>query len=733
MRPLTVTLLLVHLAACTQPPCVPAQETGLTDTGTPEQAEWTYRAWSPSPEIELGWPLQTVRPAGDDGLYILDQTSEKVLHLTRAYVHPTGLFCLDGPGTPQDCEGTVLSAGTIAASNALSMCSDASGQRIFVPKRGGRVEVAGTTRGGSSWRTYRRVYRALEPDQSMSWDPEGPCAAAGNDLILSDDTHLARVQLTQEQVLEREVETDLSSAPVALASMDDWLLVLDEAGDLSLRTTATLLQQEVLTQEVATLATDSTRHRVWVLRQDGSLLRFDLSETGAAASGDLPGPYEPTLGVDQRTGHLHLVRSDSSELVYTDGLVELGTTILPAADGHLIADPGGTGDAAIFQRLGSTVSLPAVYSPLPVPDPRPELSVFVVSTLEQPFSDADKACTAEEDPEDSWDTYLADLRANAALLAEVGVPVAIGVTPEFWAKSVDCGEDGILQELDELGMELGVMIHSKPCYSCTDAPVEGEHPVQCARTHPDYAAPESPVACWPSHPDYCDPGDDACWLAYASDLVLEVDAAIPGGAAFIHGADRHSLWSWDWVQGYRDLPRASGDTGYPATLFVGNWAYPEVHDPYDPRGKDPAPWDPAKVSGTWFSAHLDGWDSPSAFSELLVMPGNSIAVLRLGEWQETGLSVVQLGDEGVTSRLNAEDFAAATALIRHAATRRPASAPSTYYIHLSDLSAWSLEQDTPEDGVPIELLEAWVRQVDGLTGVQWSLPSQVRAAAEASP
>jgi hypothetical protein len=414
------------------------------------------------------------------------------------------------------------------------------------------------------------------------------------------------------------------------------------------------------------------------------------------------------LEVDARTGLVMALVGEELQLIGPLGVLaraSLGDDVVS----RVLVPPGGVGDAVLVD--GTQLS---VFGLTRVEPTRPPLDVFVMTTLEQPFADADKPCTEADGP-DPFSVYLERLRANIASLGSLDVPVAVGVTWEFAAKADDCGEIGILDELADAGFELGLMIHDRPCFSCTDGAVAGETPAECAPSNPDYAPAESPTACWPSNPEYCARGDDQCWLDVLSERALRVDQWIEGGAAFVHGADRHALWDWDWASGYRNLPRADGSVGYDTTLFAAQWVYDDVVNPQDPRGKEPAPRDPELLGTTWYVGSAQDWDRDSAFSNLLYLPGSSIATLRLWEKDRSGLTLVHLAQEELGTAFDRRDLDVLTGRMRQAAGHRRDGRSGAFNFHLRDLTTWLLDDPVADESALATLVD-WREDLDATWG-----------------
>ena len=127
------------------------------------------------------------------------------------------------------------------------------------------------------------------------------------------------------------------------------------------------------------------------------------------------------------------------------------------------------------------------------------------------------------------------------------------------------------------------------------------------------------------------------------------------------------------------------------------------------------------------------FDRDSAFSDLVYLPGSSVATVRVAEWQGSGLTVLQTNDLVKPQVLDEADFQALSGLLHQAQARRGEVA-GTWYFHVRDLTTWRLDPVDGESGGG-DLLRAWLDEVDarwgpdGTSTIQWSLPSAARAAA----
>jgi hypothetical protein len=713
-----------------------------SDGGGTSAQPWTLVPLDPVTETLTGLTeaRQVFRAAGNDYVYVLNNDGSQLRYITQAWVQADGDYCVEGPGTPTACNGTLLTAGRInATAVSPAVCLDDEADSFYLVKDGGgRVEVARTNRDGASWAFYNRIYASRQVEKDADDDLDGPCAAQGGRLAMSSASEVLVMDAAATTIqIATRIAYQGGIAGMEFVGDSAWLAVHGVDGSVWIIDSTTGEKAANLTPagDTAVMAVDPQRGAVWTARVgDGRLLRTDLTENGAAAPvvvGAFGAVHQ--MAVDHRTGAVHaLVACESCDsgyqliIVGEDGLhatQELTDTPLalipPGWMGQLAAlvrtdpttDSGGT-------QIPSEVQIRAWYVHDPA-DTRPPLSVFVVSTLEEPFSSNPKTCTPAENPNDNFEALLDQLRANIPVLQATGLPVAIGVTWEFLNNAEYCDELSIIQELHDAGFSLGYMVHDKPCYSCTNGDVPGETPDQCNPNDMDFAAAASASACWPSDEDYCTRGDQDCWFQWTNKKQLDVDTWLQpyGGSQFIFGADRHKLWGWEYIRGgYRIYDRADGSQGYGISLFQGSWVYEDIVDTDDPRAKDSAPWHPERMGSTWYPADVASWEEDSAFSELLYMPGNSVALARLRDWQQSDLGLIHLFDEVTPLVAEQDDFDTLVGLLAQPLAHR-GQRPGTHYFHLPDLTGYPLKPEEGDDRMDYSVaLPAWRDRVDALYG-----------------
>lgn len=715
---------------------------------------------------------QVIRASGNDFLYIVNADGSDTRTITPSYLQPEGDVCLGDPsGQPQsynDCTFTPFSAGRITTSESRAVCLDDVDDRLyFVKEGGGRLEVAGTTRAGTSWAFYNRIYGTRTVIKEDGDVLEGPCAARGGRIAMSSTKDIVLLQDSDAALeIAQRISYDGGLLDLQFVGESKWLVAHGMDGSVWTIDAETGEYGGNLAPagDAEVIAVDHDRWVVWIARAgDGRLVRVPLTENGAGTPSVVAmcGRVED-MAVDSRTGAVHALTacSDSAsgfELVIASR--EGVHAALPLDDTPLaLLPPGNMGHLGVVVKTQPTYDSGGAEIPAEVQlklwhvvdpaDARPPLNLWIATTLEQPFSANPKTCTEAENPGDNFEQYLWQLRENVPELKALGLPVAVGVTWEFLNNLDYCdaqyealGLDEIRLEaivalLKDAGFELGYMIHDRPCYSCTDGAVANENPDTCGPTDYDYEEPNSSGACWPSNENYCAKDDVACWFDFTNAKQLDVDRWL-GGSKFIFGADRHWLYGWEYIQnGYRVFDRADGSKGYDTTFFQGNWVYPDITEQEDPRAKDPAPWNPELLGNTWFPAHCEDWEEDSAFSELVYMPGNSIAISRVYDMAVHDLTKVHLAEEFSGISTEPDDFETLTGLLAQAVAHRT-DRVGTFYFHLADVTGYPMV--SPDGKLPdyVTLIPDWAAQVDSLYGedglgvVKWGLPSEARAEVDA--
>ncbi len=666
----------------------------------PADSDWTAVEIAPLGERYqgLGAPRRVFRSAGSDNIYLQGEVRSRLSYLKPTWLQPEGEYCLASSQSPEDCtEGALFTPGRIDVSAGGAACLDNLTHMLMVVQGNGyRVAAISTTRRDMTWASYNRSAVGRAPALGEGDSLGDACASRGGRLALAGEGQL----VVFDEEMQPEERLALRQPLSELHWLGDTGRLLGLSGNGSVWLIDPAAERSAILappDSTARLVLDEEGLRAFLLSPDGALveLRFDAQGLAGMRAVPLCAPVRDAAWDERHQALQAWVRTEEGHEVW---LVQ-GEEVLfrqPLDEEPLVlVPPGRTGEIGLLFAAepaedGSEQQRARVWQLRDPATERAPMSMFVVTTLEQPFTNADMACTPAQDPRTNFQDYVEQLQANIPELASLEIPVAVGVTWEFLTKARECGLDGVLDELHEAGFTLGTMIHDAPCYSCTDQVVPGEAPEHCTEVHEDYRSPDDADACWPSNPNYCSRGDQACWEAFVGGKALDVDAALPGGSRFIFGADRHRLWGFEYIaHGYRRFPRADGSQGYDITFFQGSWIYPEITSTEDPRGKDSAPADPALLGTTWYLADVASWEEDSAFSELLYMPGSTVALSRLYDMELSDMSQGHVTDELSPITVTEEDARTVEAWLDRAMGRR-GPRPGTFYFHLADLTGYSL-------------------------------------------
>ena len=721
-----------------------------TDTYTPDTGQYESQVAYSLVQVEDGdvadqqSPLQALTVNATGYTYALDADGNTVRTLTETYVHPSGDYCVDD-GVGEECtNGVIWTSGRIISGSPSSyMCVDQPGGVLYLIKDGkSKAEVIDVDFEGDDAYTFNRASEVLslnmDHDEPVLYD--GPCAviqSTGQLLYTAPDSGWVATQDVGTQ--EVSIWEDLHISPTRVEPLDDSTVVMNDAGtgDLLLVNALDLsiVRRIELGSEVLDFAVDP----------DHGILYAALGTVGGAKvnlSVDNPQPDTFLLAGDAQ--QVQVDATTGTALFASD--VE-GTWVLSLVDRNQVADtltleqavhrlttPGTMGDFTVWVE-GEEGPGFLIYDAVPdVPPDIPPLYVFLVSNVEQP-TDVDIDTTTCEGDNNSLEKIQAFIRANGSVLAELDVPMTLGLIYNFGLISENCGDTDFIAELQEdFGFEVGVMVHNKPCYNCTDKTVSGVQPDRCTQTDPNYCNPENvnSSCCFADDEDYCDIGDWDCYKTYMDWHNELIDGAIPGGGAYITSADRHGMWDWDWVRAYQELQRADGsESGYDVTFMGQGWAYSSEVEYDDPRGKNPAPWRIEDGVRTWALEYYDAWTVDSAFSDVLYLPGLAVSTIKLAEWQTSGLFMLDVLDNVSSFPYSEKDFEILTQFLRRAINHRTADGPNVWHFHIHDIGMLNLAgADGAEITSGTDPLRAWVDEMKATYGdyIVWATPSEIRAA-----
>jgi hypothetical protein len=689
--------------------------------------------------------------------FVLDQAGLNIRTLSHTWVHPYGAYCLGGS---YDDEG-VCRGGTERESGLLSTpqaaanwCVDGKNHTLILVKENGtRLEVVDAGKTGPDAYTHLQALasRDLPAALSASASYTGPCVALPDEraVVLSSAAHqaLAVVSVEGGQLLRKGL---LEFEPAALAIEGGVIIALDSSQDRVVQLSAVSLAEidhVVLDGAASEMAVGAGSRVAWLSMVDGGVQRVVMgaADHGMVSEIPLTGPVS-ALVADGHRGLAWAAVEDAGVWRVTL-LSALGVEAEWPVDGPILAlgVPNRRGDVAVFiAGEDGDVEL-TVLAPRPDIEAGPPLYSFLFTTIEEPSAlNMDIPCVGGDT---NFARELSLVRNNAAIVASLGLPVALGITDNFAQKAEACGETVIFDELASYGFTMGVLVHNKPCFDCTDG-THDANPVHCARDSPHWARATSTTACFPDDPDYCPLGDWDCYRDYMTPRVSLVDRNIPGGAHFISGADRHRMWDYDWIRLYQEVERPSTDrSGFDLSLFASAWAYDEVENG-DVRGKDLAPWALEDKTAAWHLGDIAHWTQDAPRSEVLYLPGVSWSTVKLSEQQLSGLYMIDFFSSGAPIAYQTADYEAVFQDLRTAIAHRREGETNSWYFHIHDLGTLNLRDvhndplmtdpdgtDGPEEPVPTEtLLQAFIDQVDarygGSPAFEWANVSDIKRIAD---
>ena len=737
----------------------PVEEPPPDDTGTPE----VVTNINYSPEIvatgvmdgQTGVVDGLVNPLTGD-TFVLDAGGTMIRYLLDTYIYPAGDYCvggtLDEEGICRGEEAVVWTSGRIESSNqTMNLCLDAVHGELYLIKAGGQnVEIVDADRAGPEPYTYLRAERnpkfPLAIAEAVNWT--GPCDydPANDTLLITSAPQLAMAQLSVGESLELIKTVPLGFAPGAVAVVGDRIILWDSTGNRVVQLNETTFQEVASwtsPSPIVDVAIERGTGNAWVAlgAQGLAHVSFDAGDYPVADAVATAGEAVNVVADPERGIAWALVRGPEGDSV----ALAQGSTVrgVQPFEGTILgmAAPSHTGDVSVFYTpAAGGATAYTVLGPVEDAQTLEPVHIFLFTTIEEP-SDVNMAapCTGSGT---TFESELTLVRNNAAVLATLGIPIAMAITDNFAEKAEECGETGIYQELVDYGFELGAMLHNRPCYNCSTG--GSFNPDYCPPTDPNYIASSSGAACFPDDPEYCAIGDWECYYAFLADRVDIADRNIPGGASFIVGGDRHGMWKYDWIRLYREVERPTiGLTGFDTTLFAGTWAY-NVIDYDDPRGKNPAPWHVDRRAPAWHLADINAWDQDSPTSDLLYLSGNNSATVKVAEQQQSGLYMLDFFDVATQVAYRPDDFEVQYQWLRSAVSNRKPGAINTWYFHIHDTGtlnlrdANNLQVTTDIDGEGGEepmaaeiMLSDFVTRVNtrygGTGAVKWSYPSEIRA------
>ena len=634
--------------------------------------------------------------------YVLDDPSTTVRYLLDTWIHPTGDYCVGGTEDENgNCRGggVVWTSGRIKSPKGTdAMCLDARAGLLYqIKERGQNVEIIDLAMEGADPYTYNRAIAnpQLPAEVAASGTYVGACDVLPEEgtLVLTSPEQMGIAVLSYEDTFTLSRMHLLEFEPGDMTVSGETAFIQDVTHNrvVSLGMTDLVFDGSYAPESpIEGLAVERESGVVWLALGDGGVERVTFDERGNASVSAYDVGGAARFVVADGTRGIAWVAVESGGAWSVALLDDEAVRASQAFESRVLglAEPAPGGDVPVFLHADdSAESTFTVLSPVAERQVLDPLNVFLFTTIEEP-SDANMSLPCSGTGV-TFEDELALIRNNAAVLATMGVPVVMAITDNFSEKAESCGQTAIYDELVGYGFELGVMLHNRPCYNCTDGSNDA-NPDYCSRSDPNWASSTSGAACFPDDPEYCAFGDWDCYHDFLAPRVDVADRNIPGGGAFIVGADRHGMWGYDWIRLYSEVERPSiGKTGYDLTMFAGAWAYNDiVYD--DPRGKNPAPWRVDSRAAAWHLGDIDHWDQDAPRSDLLYLPGINSGTVKIAEQQETGLFMIDFFDVASDVAYRPDDFEVQWHFLRQAINNRRPGAINSWYFHIHDTGTLNL-------------------------------------------
>jgi len=711
----------------------------------------------------------------NDHTYFLESDGSAYHYLTPSYTAPEGTFCVNGSEIDGDCRGTTWISGQVILKDIGGVCLDAVNGRLFLVKNGnGRIEVVDLLAGGNNAYSYNRSADILiiPDDVGNPLNFNSACAYDVRDNALlvhaPGESLLARFQLdstdpSNQVITEASVVGTLDTRPTQFIALDDGTYLVDDSNSgrlVHIDGAAMVLAEVALDAPSVDLAV--FEQTAYVALGSAGAVRVALGSSESLARPVSLSGYVSAVAVDPSTGLALFAHTDDGKtsLSLVDGEVAVDQVDL-TANILDIATPSGNGDFVVATNSDGEMGFQVFDAWPDTPPDLPPLDVFLFTAIEEPFDSAyfEMDCDEDRGSTPSMATRVARIESNAAVLAAQGIPVALAMTHNFVTKLAECGDTALIDTLEGYGFELGVMVHNRPDYSCTDVSLddtdyEGQRADYCEESSSDYCNPRTSENCvfdgtpddfYPSESAYCPPGQWDCYLSFMDRYNTATEQHLYGGdgGRFIIGADRHGLWDFDWVNVYKSLSRPDGSEGFSTTFFAQGRAYSGELVVGDPREKNPVPWRPKDRTEVWaVGDDYTTWDLDSAFSDTVFFNGMPISTIKIYEWQLSGMHMgdylLNKSDVGNGFQTySEEDFEVSYQFLRNAINNRSLYANNAWYFHIHDLSlTLNLAE---EDGTPFDSatwlteLVARIQQDYGDESthpdayIRWSTPSQIEA------
>lgn len=637
MRPMT-PFLLAGLLGCRQLPDKADPDTGSADTAAPsfEAAEpwldWEAVALSGlHPLLEVPLP-DAVQPASIETVpdrslsFVWDPAAAKVWVLDSRYRHDPSITCVSAAAWPdwgdalrrRGCpEGQVhTQRGALSLPQpATAAAVDPDGMRVALLGADGALWLADADMlSGNPLDHLRPLETGLVVSADwIGFTDDGDLLAASGATLQQLDLDTGSVRDTQ--TLPGTVRDAFSFAGVTWARTDsglyrDGVLVLDSEG-----------VSDVAWGGDTVYFSDATDGAVFTLGPDGLGKlnhHFDALSGPIAASLDGAVAYVVTPDGIRSTG------GGSYDGDFVDVAVNAAHEVVA-----LRADGGVT-------VLGDEDRLSAPAEPV---------ALMIAAFIEKPRStDADATCRGDS----SVQAFATQAGENAWPLAELPAAVALGLTPHFARRAVECDEAARVAPL--LGLErlaVGALFHEQ--HGCTAS-------------------------------------DTGC----IADFLADEASAITALGAEVSFSSGLSTQEGDWVAA---LEAAGAPSRY---VFFGASVLDDIPAEGDPRAKDA--WPLTDRAPLWRASSPAGIAQQGGSGWLVMQPGDNLPAFNLSACANLFLRECHVSGAGDGVVLDEEDAAVLAVLARRAIAEQ-GDGPAAWSFHLPDLGVYDYTEGcTRSDG-----------------------------------
>ncbi len=512
--------------------------------------------------------------------------------------------------------------------------------------------------------------------------------------------------------LRRDVGVELSEAvPPGLLHAAFFEGRIWLAGNRSLQsfeTTGQLASQETLASDAVGLAVSG--EHLWVATEasvaTGALRHVPEGELGGVA-GDGDGGVWVSLPEEDLLVHVGLAGEiEQVEVLDLEGRLSvdprsqrvyaaLDDGVVQVAEGVLVGEyrMGAVRDVLALptheiQVLDDEGGLRIYFDEESLETGGAPLDFYVTTFLEKPRGQGDDVeCTTGEV---SLEWLVQRALRNRTLLDDTPAPVALGLTPHFARRVVQCGmEEDVRHLWEDSETEVGVLFHQQPEESCAESA--------------------------------------QCYAQFVRDQPGSF-AALGVEPSWASGMSSHADSGADFVKGLLD----SGLEG--RYLFFGAGVLPGVSLVEDPRAKEAWPLETADLSRPFRASRNEEIGTGNTEGDVLFYPGDSRASFNLGGC--TGLLVRECHalNMGGGQVLDDMDVAILDLMLHRAVAMRSDTGLSTWSFHLPDINSYDYtvrceeaEREWAGESCQGGRLQRWLVDVEARFGtagiVDWTLPS----------